>query len=237
MSSRQAKPIKAKRVGTARRPQPKPLLGREAKILLLIGLPIVLLFAVLAVRNAGGDEAPAVSVEQQRLLVREDSPALGPADAPVSLVVFSDFQCPACASAEPLLKDLMTRHEGKIRIAFRHNPLRMHRWAVHAVQAAEAAGAQGKFWEMHDLLFSHQQHLQLKHLREYAEQLELDMVRFSADLGEHTYLQRVREHILSGEQSGVRGTPGFFVDGKLVDVSFGLDRLFSAAEAALKRHS
>ena len=106
---------------------------------------------------------------------------------------------------------------------------------LHAALAAEAAAGQGKFWEMHDLLFKNQAHLKLPQLRSYAQQLELDMARYDAEMADEAYLQRVREHIESGEASGVRGTPGFFVNGVIQDVSFGMQKLFDAVETALRR--
>jgi protein-disulfide isomerase len=96
---------------------------------------------------------------------------------------------------------------------------------LRAAEAAECAGAQGKFWEMHDLLFEHQQHLDDQHLRAYAEQLELDLPRFIAEMDDEIYRQRVREHIAGGEASGARATPTFFVNGKLHDVSYGVHTL------------
>ena len=88
---------------------------------------------------------------------------------------------------------------------------------------------------MHDLLFENQAHLKASHLRSYAERLNLDMARFDAELRDHVYLQRVREHIRTGNESGIRSTPGFFVGGRIQDVSFGLDALFKAVEAGLAR--
>jgi protein-disulfide isomerase len=89
---------------------------------------------------------------------------------------------------------------------------------------------------MHDLLFAHQEHLKPKQLHTYAEQLGLDLARFTAEMDDQVYLQRVREHIASGLKSGVRGTPGIFVNGRIVDVSFGLRAMFEATEAALHHH-
>jgi protein-disulfide isomerase len=105
---------------------------------------------------------------------------------------------------------------------------------MHAAQAAECAAAQGKFWEMHDLLFANQQHLKLDQLRGYAETLQLDMARYTAEMHDEIYLQRVREHIRGGDEAGVRGTPTFYVNGAIQDVSFGLHQLADAVEAALK---
>ena len=97
--------------------------------------------------------------------------------------------------------------------------------------------AKGKFWQMLDLLFENQSHLKLNHLRGHAERLQLDLARFDAEMQDHVYLQRVREHQKSGRESGVRSTPGFFVNGKIQDVSFGMHLLFEAVEAALHRKS
>ncbi|MGP8032903.1 MAG: DsbA family protein, partial [Steroidobacteraceae bacterium] len=119
----------------------------------------------------------------------------------------------------------------------RHFPLEeAHHEALNAAEAAECAAEQGKFWEMHDLLFANQDRLKEKHLHGYAERLGLDLARFTAEMDDHVYLQRVREHQESGRRSHVRGTPGFFVNGTILDVSFGLERLFDAVASALAPH-
>jgi len=161
---------------------------------------------------------------------------LGPSHAAVTVVEYGDFECPNCKQAAPAVKLLLTRFAGRVRFAYRHFPLEgVHPHALHAALAAEAAGGQGKFWPMHDLLFENQAHLKLPQLRRYAERLELDLARYDAEMASDLYLQRVRSHIASGEKSGVRGTPGFFVDGIIQDVSFGMHRLFDAVETALRK--
>jgi protein-disulfide isomerase len=160
---------------------------------------------------------------------------IGPAAAAVTVVEYGDFECPNCKQAAPAVKLLLTRFAGRVRFAYRHFPLEgVHPHALHAALAAEAAGAQGKFWPMHDLLFENQSHLKLAQLRRYAERLELDMARYDTEMAEELYLQRVRSHIESGERSGVRGTPGFFINNTIHDVSFGMQRLFDGVEAALR---
>jgi len=160
---------------------------------------------------------------------------LGASHGPVTIVEYGDFECPNCKQAAPGVKLLLERHPGRIRFAYRHFPLEeVHPHALLAAEAAECAGSQGKFWEMHDLLFDNQAHLKPKHLHGYAERLELDMARYAAEMDDHVHLQRIREHIESGRRSHVRGTPGFFVNGVIRDVSFGLQALFDATEAALK---
>ena len=158
---------------------------------------------------------------------------LGHAGAPVTVVEYGDFECPNCKQAAPAVKLLLKRFAGRIQFAFRHFPLEeVHPNALHAALAAEAAGAQGKFWPMHDLLFENQAHLKPQHLRGYAERLELDMQKFNYEMEQDLYLQRIREEIQEGERSGVRATPAFFVNGKIQDVSFGLQSLVHAVEKA-----
>ena len=164
--------------------------------------------------------------------------ALGPPHAPVTVVEYGDLECPNCKQAVSAVKLLLTRFENRVRFVFRHFPLEgVHPHAELAAEAAECAGEQGKFWEMVDLLFDNQNQLKREHLRGYAGRLQLDLARFEAELGDHVYLQRVREHLQSGNDSGVRSTPTFFVNGRIQDVSFGLKSLFEAVEAALHQHA
>lgn len=160
---------------------------------------------------------------------------MGPTRAPVNLLEFGDFECPNCRQAAPAVKLLLERFPGKVQFAFRHFPLELvHPNALGAAEAAEAAAAQGRFWQMHDLLFQNQLHLKPKHLHGYAESLGIDMSRYVAEMDDHIYLQRVREHIASGETSGVRSTPTFFLNGRIHDVSFGMQSLFDAVESLLR---
>jgi protein-disulfide isomerase len=162
---------------------------------------------------------------------------LGPDHAPVTVVEYGDFECPNCKQAAPAVKLLLERFANRVRFVYRHFPLvDVHPHALDAAEAAECAGAQGKFWEMHELLFANQDHLKPKNLHAYAEQIGLDMALYTSEMDDHVYLQRVREHIDSALASGVRGTPGFFVNGKIQDVSFGIRALFDAVEAALHHH-
>ncbi len=160
--------------------------------------------------------------------------SLGPEHAPVVIVEYGDFECPSCKNAAPAVKMLLENYDQKVRFVFRHFPLEdPHPHALAAAEAAECAGEQGKFWEMHDLLFANQTHLMPKHLHGYADRLGLDMAQFTAEMDDHVYLQRIREHVDGGKRSHVRGTPGFFVNGTIRDVSFELHALFDATEAAL----
>ena len=146
--------------------------------------------------------------------------------APVTIVEYGDFECPNCRQAAPAVKLILEHFRGKVRLVWRNFPLEgVHPHALNAALAAEAAGAQGRFWPMHDVLLENQAHLKGNHLRGYAQRLELDTARFEVDMEEQVYLQRVREQIEGGEKSGARGTPTFFVNGSIQDVSFGLQAL------------
>jgi protein-disulfide isomerase len=160
---------------------------------------------------------------------------IGPPHARVTVVEYGDFECPNCKQAAPALKLLLDRFKDRIRFVYRNFPLEeVHPHALLAAEAAESAGAQGKFWPMHDLLFDNQAHLKPPHLRNYAERLQLDMMRYTADMKDHVYLQRIREHEQSGRESGVRSTPTLFVNRHIQDVSFGMPALFKAVETALR---
>jgi protein-disulfide isomerase len=142
------------------------------------------------------------------------SPARGPKDAPVTFVEFSDFQCPFCGRAAPMMKQLMDAYPGKIRWIFKHFPLPIHPNAPLAHEASLAALAQGKFWEMHDKIFSNQNSLDRKTYIAYAKELGLDVARFEKDLDSGKYKAVVAADTADGQKVGVRGTPTFFINGK-----------------------
>ncbi len=159
---------------------------------------------------------------------------LGNHEAPLTLLEYGDYECPACIQAAPLVKHLLEGSGGKLRFVFRHFPLvEAHPNAELAAEAAEAAAAQHKFWPMHDLLFAQTHHLTPAALAGYAAEIGLDMVRFKAEMADRIYTQRVQEHRRAGELSHLRATPAFFLGGQIVDVSFGLERLEQAVHAAL----
>jgi protein-disulfide isomerase len=161
---------------------------------------------------------------------------LGTLHAPVEVVEYGDFQCPTCKTAVPAVQMLLKHYEGRIRFAYRHFPLEdLHPLALCAAEAAECAGAQGRFWEMHQLLFDNQSHLDRPHLHRYAEALGLDMSRFRSEMDGESYRQRIREQMEVARRSHLRATPGFFVDRRIQDVTFGNRSLFDATEAALSR--
>ena len=158
----------------------------------------------------------------------------GPADAPIELVEYGDFECPHCGRAAVILNELTAELGDKLRFAFRHFPLsKMHPHARKAAQAAEAAGAQGKFWEMHDYLFANAPALTPQNLIEYAVMLELDIARFESELEADTYAARVQEDVASGVRSGVNGTPTFFINGKRHNGGYSIEELRVGIASAL----
>jgi protein-disulfide isomerase len=148
--------------------------------------------------------------------VSERDHALGPSEAPVTLVEYGDFECPFCGMAYPEIKEIRHRLGSQLRFVYRHFPRPEHAHAKHAAEAAECAGAQGEdhFWAMHDILFEHQQALDDVHLRQYASEIGLDPQRFSEDMAHHTYLERVHQDLEGGAHSDVHGTPAFFINGE-----------------------
>jgi protein-disulfide isomerase len=150
----------------------------------------------------------------------------GPADAPFTLIEYGDYECPACGWLFRDLRRLQQNEGPRLRLVYRHYPYSgIHKHAQMAAEAAEAASAQGRFWEMHDLLFENQNALERKHLLSYAEQLHLDMDRFRRELKDEVHRERVRANFLEGVENGVNGTPGLFLNGARLQGSFDEKRL------------
>jgi len=156
----------------------------------------------------------------------------GPARAPVTIVEYGDFECPYCGQAEPVLRELLAGH-GDVRYVWRHLPLNdVHPRAQLAAEAAEAAAAQGAFWEMHDLLLRHQDRLQLRDLIRYAGDLRLDSEQFGEHLRKRAGAARIAEDVDSADLSGVSGTPTFFINGRRHYGSYDITALTTAVLAA-----
>jgi len=146
--------------------------------------------------------------------VGSDDHSRGPETAAVTLLEYGDYECPYCGRAFPILKQLRETLGDELRIVYRHFPQNnVHPHASVAAQAAEAAGAQGKFWPMHDLLFEHQD--ELADVMKYAIKLELELYRFEADLSSERFADKIRFDHEGGVRNGVRKTPTFFINGKL----------------------
>ncbi len=167
------------------------------------------------------------------LPVSERDHAHGPADAAVTLVEYGDFECPYCRAAVPIVGELQQALGEQLRFVFRHFPLHaLHPHAQNAAEAAEAAAAQGRFFGMHTALFEHQDALGDDDLVTYAADLGLDTDRFRRDLRTHAHAGRVQADIDSGLESGVRGTPTFYIQEVRYDGLLGVRQLLTAIEAA-----
>lgn len=159
----------------------------------------------------------------------------GPADAKITLVEYGDFECSHCGQAYPIVKAIQERLRGRLRFVFRNFPLtQSHPHALHAAEAAEAAAVQDKFWEMHDVLFEHQKRLEDRDLGSYAQKIGLDEPRFAAEMEAHAHFKRVEEHFNGGVDSGVHGTPTFFINGVRHDASWDLETLLAALQQSAK---
>jgi len=180
---------------------------------------------VLAVALAGCVRKPASVGPANPAVAGASDHQRGKQDASVRVVEYGDFQCPACAAAYPGVKKLSEEYGDRVTFVYRHFPLRQHQFAKKAAEAVEAAGAQGKFWEMHDKLYENQQNLAETDLTRYAEELGLDIARFNQELTGSTYAALVEQNLAAGLDAGVGATPTFFV---------GEQRIEGADIAALK---
>jgi protein-disulfide isomerase len=159
--------------------------------------------------------------------------AIGPPEAPVTLVVYGDYECPYTLLLMPAVTGLINHFGERLRFVFRHFPLRKHPHAALAAEAAESAAAQGRFWDMHVALFAGQDALEPADLVRYATELGLDVPRFEADLAAHVHRARVERDLESGRRSGVGGTPTEFLNGALYEGEDRLTNLTRAVDALL----
>nr|MDQ5835853.1 DsbA family protein [Acidobacteriota bacterium] len=166
-------------------------------------------------------------------IATDDQPTRGNQAATVTVVEFTDYQCPSCAQAQPMVESLIREYGDRVRLVVRDFPLERHPDAFRAAQAAEAARAQGKYWEYTALLMQHQSALDAAHLKEYATRLGLDRQKFDAALDSGQYAAQVQRDVDDGDQIGVGGTPTFFVNGRrLAENTY--EALKTATEAALR---
>jgi protein-disulfide isomerase len=157
----------------------------------------------------------------------------GPAEAPLTLVEYGDYECPHCGAAYPIVKRVQRQMGDRLRFVFRNFPITTsHPHAEGAAEAAEAAGVQARFWEMHDQLYENQARLSLPDLRSHAQAVGLELSRFDDELARHVHADRVREDFMSGVRSGVNGTPTFFINGVRHDGPFDAATLLGALERA-----
>lgn len=143
---------------------------------------------------------------------------IGLAHAPVTLIEYGDYECPYCKKAYYIVQEVQKELGDKLRFVFRNFPLtEIHPYAMHAAIAAEVAASQGKFWEMHDLLFENQEYLDDSYLIQYAKIVKLDVLAFEQDFGKEEYMMKIKSDFQSGIDNGVEGTPSFFVNGEKYD--------------------
>lgn len=165
--------------------------------------------------------------------IESDDHTLGTPNAPVELVEYGDFQCPYCGAAFPVLQQVLQMMDNRLLFAFRNFPLsEAHEFAEVAAEAAESAGAQGKFWQMHNIIYQNQDQLDVDHLYRWANQIGLNMDRFDKDLAKHTYQDAVHDDFISGVRSGVNGTPTLFINGIRYDGPIELDALLETLNEA-----
>ncbi len=154
----------------------------------------------------------------------------------MTLIEYGDFECPYCGQAEGVIRELLASFGDDVRYVWRHLPLSdVHPDAQMAAEASEAAAAQGRFWEMHDLLLSHQGELRPTDLKSYAQALGLDIERVISDLRRREYAPRVSEDVASADESGVSGTPTFFINGRRHYGAYDIATLSDAVRAARNR--
>jgi protein-disulfide isomerase len=164
--------------------------------------------------------------------ITDQDHSIGSAAAKCTLVEYGDYQCPSCGEAYPIVKRLRQQFADDIRFVFRNFPLsEMHAQAEHAAETAMFAGKSGKFWEMHDLLYEHQQRLGDDGLFDLAGGLQLDVDRLRESLAARTYMPAVKADFMGGVRSGVNGTPTFFINGQRHDAGFDLETLSTAIQA------
>lgn len=167
------------------------------------------------------------------LKILPDDHVYGPEHAPVTLLEYGDYECPHCGRAHPIVKALQESLGDNLRYVFRHFPLRTaHPHSENAHESAEAAGTMGKYWEMHDLLFTNQDRLEDEDLLEYGAQVGLEPEALAVDLATHRFYPRVQRDLISGMRSGVNGTPTFFINGVRHNDDYEFTTLLNAISAA-----
>ena len=183
-------------------------------------------------------EKPAVQAQAVKAFAIEgvgEIPVKGNPNAMITIIEFSDYQCPFCSKVEPTIKQVLDAYPNDVRVAFVHNPLGFHPKAMPAAKAAVAAQKQGKFWEMHEALFANQQGLSEDFYKAKAKELGLDMARFEADMNSPETTKFINDGMAFGGKNGIKGTPGFLINGEMFSGAQPFDNFKKAIDAALER--
>lgn len=191
----------------------------SSEVKMLLGLGVICAVIIGAVVLFSGSTTKTTPEDKKAALVRENSNKIEVKDAKVTLVEFGDYQCPACRASQPTLEKLIKDYEGKMTFVFRNFPLPLHANAKVSSEAAEAAGEQGKYWEMNSLLYERQDEWSqlsnpIDKFVSYAEELKLDTAKFKKSIETYKYDQKIRGDQTDGETLGVSSTPTFFLNGE-----------------------
>lgn len=189
---------------------------------------------VLADLKRMEDQNKPLSAEKQALLTKNDAPSFGPENAKVTIIEFSDFQCPFCSRGANAVSEIKKKYAGKVRVVFRQFPLSFHDKAHVAAEAALAAHAQGKFWEMHDKMFANQSKLDRPSLEGFAKEIGLDVEKFKKALDDKTFVAPVDADMKLGTDVGVQGTPSMFINGKKIQNATDADAIGKSIDELLK---
>jgi protein-disulfide isomerase len=174
--------------------------------------------------NLRAPEAPVLQIST------DDQPMKGNPAAPVTIIEFTDFQCPSCALAQPMLEKLAAEYGDRVRLVVRDFPLAQHEFAPKAAEAAEAARVQGKYWEYAALLFTNQQALSVDKLKEYATRVGLDRSKFDAMLDSGQFAEKIQRDLLEGTRLGVNSTPTIYINGRIAG-----DRSYEGLKTAIEK--
>lgn len=218
-------------------------MDKEAKVFIGFALGMVALVvagAVLLSRSPNPAEQSSEPISDPAILIRDYSPKIGPDDAKVKIVEFGDYQCPGCAAADPVVKSVISEYEDSVQFIYRHFPLSFHQNARPAALAAEAAGKQGKFWEMHTKLYASQEDWSEKSnapeiFITYAKELGLDEAKFKEDTANADLAKQVDDDMTDGNSAGVNSTPTFFINDVKYSEVFSPERLKSIIESELAK--
>lgn len=206
----------------------------ENPIVILVGIIIVFVSLFYVFRGNGGG-SNIVSTYTENESWKNSANVRGPENAPVSIVEYGDYQCPACGAAAKVVKDVLDLYKDKVKLEYRHFPLPQHGFAMSASIAAECAGEQGKFWEMHDKLYENQKDIGDKeNLKKFASEVGVDAQKFDACFDNNGYVDKINKNKSQGEADKLSYTPTFIINGQKLE-SFKLEDFKSAIDKELSK--